>query len=130
MKNKLDSIEDFLDYLPDDERDIADYLRELILDAIPDCREKFIGGIPVYFRHGKICYIRPAAIPRGNVPAYGVQIGFFQGYRMTNDDRYLEKGRRVRVFTKIFAECCEVDPARIRSLLFEATVFDQEETAD
>ena len=56
------SVEEFLDCLPDDERAIVEILRELILDCIPDGQERLTQSTPHYYRHSQVCYIRAAAI--------------------------------------------------------------------
>ena len=119
------SVEELLDHLPADERRICEFLRQLVLDNIPQCTEKLSYNVPYYYRHSRICYIWPAAVARGNVPQYGVQLGFCQGSLLTDEERWLERGRRKKVYTKTYADVGEIEVAVIKAFLFEAVEIDE-----
>lgn len=121
----FNSVEEFLDYLPDDERIIADYLRSIVLDCIPDVREKLAYNVPYYYRHSRICFIWPSSVPWGNVPQYGVQLGFCNGNLLTDSDQYLEKGGRKKVYVKTFVSIEEIETDYLRAFLFEAIEVDE-----
>ena len=121
----FNSVEELLDFLPGDERRTCEFLRRLVLDTIPQCTERLSNNIPSYYRHSRICYIWPAAAARGNVPQYGVQLGFFQGSLLTDEERWLERGRRIKVFTKTFADIDEIEVDVIKAFLFEAVEIDE-----
>jgi hypothetical protein len=125
QKLNFSSIEDFLSYLPDDEEVIVEYLRNIVLECIPDVREKLSYNVPYYYRHSRICFIWPSSVPWGNVPQYGVQLGFCNGNLLTDDDHYLEKGRRKKVYIKTFAEKSEIDVNLIKAYLYEAVEIDE-----
>ncbi|MEZ4825078.1 MAG: DUF1801 domain-containing protein [Bacteroidia bacterium] len=126
MQNvKFQSVDEFLDYLPENERIMVDILREIIFECIPECREKLSYNVPYYWRNRRVCFLWPASVPWGNVKLNGVQLGFCEGYKMNDDLGYLEKGNRKQVYTKTFMKPEEIDPDLIRVYLFEAVTVDQ-----
>jgi len=122
---KFDSVEDFLDYLPDYERKIVDILRTILLDSIPGCTEKLSYNVPYYYRHSRICFIWPSSIPWGNVKMNGVQLGFCNGYLLQDDINYLEKGKRKQVYIKTFQDIKEVDVDLVKTYIFDAVEVDE-----
>ena len=120
------TVEDFLEYLPDDERIIVESLRSIILDTVPDIREKLTYNVPYYYRYSRICFIWPSSVPWVNVPQYGVQLGFCRGDLLGNEYGFLEKGRRKRVYIKTFAQPDELNTDLVRAYLFEAVVIDEQ----
>ncbi len=45
---------------------------------------------------------------------------------LNDDDYYLERGGRKQVFTKTFVDTSEIDVDRVKSLIYEAVVVDEE----
>ena len=119
------NVEEFLDYLPEKERAVVDYLREIIFECIPECEEKLSYNVPYYYRHARICFLWPASVPWGNVKMDGVQLGFCKGYLLQDDINYLEKGSRKQVFSKTFFTIEDIDVDLLRSYLFDAVEVDE-----
>lgn len=122
----FENVDEFLDYLPEQERAIVEYLREIIFDCMPDCAEKLSYNVPYYFRHRRICFIWPSAVPWGKVKLDGVQIGFCNGHLLQDDLGYLEKGSRKQVYSKTFMNIADVDVDLLKVYIFEAAVVDEE----
>ncbi len=120
------NIHELLSYLPDEELRIVEPLRELALECIPGVKEKLAYNVPFYYRYSRICYIWPACVPWGGGDKKGVQFGFCKG-NLLSDPSYLDIGTRKEVFTKTFNSTKEIDWERLRQLLFEAVVIDEEE---
>jgi len=120
------NVEEFLDYLPDNERDIIDYLREIIQECIPECSEKLSYNVPYFSKHSRICFIWPASVPWGNVKMSGVQLGFCRGNLLHDDINYLEKGNRKQVYSKTFFEIEDIDVDILRAYLFDAVEVDDQ----
>lgn len=120
------NVEDLISFLPDDEAKIAVRLREIILECIPDAKEKLSYNVPFYSRYTRICYIWPGSVPWGCKTKKGVDIGFCRG-NLLSDASYLDKGNRKQVFTKTFYSTKEIDVEVLRQLLYEAVVVDEEE---
>lgn len=119
------TVDDFLDYLPEHERPIVDLLRELILDCIPDVKEKLSYNVPFYKRHSNICFIWPASVPWGKHRQEGVRLGFTKGYLMNDDLNYLDKGERKQVYMKDFTKLEEIDIDLLKAYIFEAILVDE-----
>ncbi|MDX1641781.1 MAG: DUF1801 domain-containing protein [Balneolaceae bacterium] len=83
-------MDEFLDFLPDDERSIVHYLRDLVLSTLHPIEEKLAYNVPFYYGQSRICYIWPASIPWGGVN-HGVILGFCRGYLLSDDIGYLKK---------------------------------------
>ena len=120
------TVDEFLDYLPENEKRIVDYLREIIIECIPDCDEKLSYNVPYYSKYSRICFIWPASVPWGKVKMNGVQLGFCKGYLLNDDINYLEKGNRKQVFSKTFFDIKEIDLDLLRAYLFDAIEVDMQ----
>jgi hypothetical protein len=118
------NIDEFLIFLPENELEIVQYLRQLIRDSIPECREKLAYNVPFYYKHSRICFIWPPSVPWGNVKIKGVQLGFCNGYLLKDESNYLEKGNRKQVTWKAFTSVNEIDSELLRSFIHEATLID------
>ena len=122
---KFRSVDECLDHLPPGELKIVERLRNLILECIPDAKEKLSYNVPYYFRHARICYIWPGSVPWGKTAKEGVELGFCKGY-LLSDTSYLETANRKEVFTKTFHHLRDISTDMLRQLLYEAVLIDEE----
>ncbi len=120
------NVDEFLDYLPDKERVIVDYLREIVFECIPECKEKLSYNVPYFSKHTRICFIWPASVPWGNVKMNGVQFGFCRGNLLHDGIDYLEKGNRKQVYSKTFFNIEGIDVDLLKAYLFEAVELDEQ----
>jgi hypothetical protein len=121
---KFQSFVEFWDFLPENERIIADVLRQIILTQLPEyCKERLAYNVPYYYGNRRICMIWPASIPMGGVRR-GVLLGFSQGNRLEDMKGYLNHGTNKQVYYKIFNSVDEIDEPAIVSILNEAVNFD------
>ncbi len=126
MQNvSFNSLEEFYDYLPDDEKKVLEFLRKIIYDCIPEITEKLSYNVPFFKRNSNICFLWPASVTWGGVKQIGVRMGFTKGYLLTDEENYLDKGGRKNVYWKDFESIKEVDVDMIRALLFESLELDQ-----
>jgi hypothetical protein len=123
---KFRNIDEFLENLPDNERVIVDFLRAMVLDCIPECKEKLAYNVPFYYRHSRICFIWPPSVPWGNTAIKGIQFGFCNGYLLRDEKQYLEKGSRKLVYWKEYSQLKEIDTDLLRTFLFEAVEIDEQ----
>lgn len=123
------SIEEFLEYLPDDERIIVERLRKIIFSTIPAIHEKLSYNVPYFALNRNICFIWPSSIPWGNVRTKGVRFGFTNGHLLSNLDGYLEKAHRKQVCWRDLYLVQDINIEIIRSLLIEAALLDEEREA-
>ena len=120
------NINEFLAFLPQEELNVLEQLREIVLNCIPDVKEKLAYNVPFYYRHSRICFIWPGSVQWGKTEKKGVELGFCKGY-LLSDPSYLEKGGRKEVFIKTFYKAKEVDADTVAQLIYEAVVIDEHE---
>ncbi|WP_367757498.1 DUF1801 domain-containing protein [Flavobacterium sp. WC2430] len=113
------SIDEFLDQLPEEEIEIVLFLRKIILECMPDLKEKLAYNVPFYYRHSRICYIWPASVPWGKVTT-GVAIGFCKG------DNFLDETFATAKFASklIFTSTQEIDVESLKQQIYEAVLID------
>jgi hypothetical protein len=122
--NKITSLVQLFDRLPEHERIMVDVLRQIVIENLPThCKEKLAFNVPYFYGHKGICIIWPASIPRGGIKQ-GVLLGFWQGNKMNDEDRYLSHGTNKKVFYKIYKDVEEIDEPAIVKLLKEAVLID------
>ncbi len=120
------SVDEFLDFLSNEELKLVQHLRQIILECIPACQEKLAYNVPFYYRHSRICFIWPSSIPWGKVKEEGVMLGFSKGNQLNDELDYLEKGERKQVYTKTFFTIKDIDIDLIKTYLFEAVALDEQ----
>lgn len=125
QKLRFSEIADLLAYLPQPERETIEYLRMLIFETLPECREKFAYSVPFYYRHSRICFLWPGSVPWGKVAEGKVALGFTQGHLLDNSMGYLEKANRKHVYTITIAAPDEVDEGLVKMYLLDALDLDQ-----
>ena len=126
MQNvSFNSIDEFLDFLPEDELKITLALRKIILECIPHVTEHLTFNVAYYKRKRGICFIWPASILWGNKKSYeGVRLGFMYGYLLNDEAGYLDKGNRKQVYYRDFITIRDLDIDLIKSYFFEAAEID------
>lgn len=123
---KIKSLVQLYELLPDEERIMVDMLRQLILSVLPSyCKEKISFGVPYFYGKKGICIVWPATVPRGGIRK-GVLFGLWYGNRLKDPDNYLTHGTNKQIFYKIFLSPDEIQPRKIIKLLKEAVKLDKE----
>ncbi len=121
------NIDEFFEFIPENELKIVDALRQLIFSCIPDCKEKLSYNVPFYRKYSGICFIWPSSVTWGNVKQpSAVRLGFTKGYLMRDEINYLDKGERKQVYWKDFTDIKEIDADLLKSYLFEAMLVDEQ----
>ena len=125
MSEKIISMLQLFERLPDDERIIVDVLRQIVKENLPStCKEKLAFNVPYFYGKRGICIIWPSTIPRGGIKQ-GVLLGFWQGRKLRDEDSYLTHGTNKKIFYKIFHDVNEIDEDAIVKLLKEAVKVDR-----
>lgn len=123
QKLSFRDIGDFFDYLPRDEERVATSLRNIILETVPELKEKLAYNVPFYYLRRRICYIWPSSIPWGGlVPGSGVALGFVNGRQIAAD--YLTGGGGRDVRYRLFMKPGDIDRHLVQDLLIEAVQRD------
>jgi hypothetical protein len=124
---RFSSVDEFLDYLPDDELKITERLRKIIFDCAPHIKEKLSYNVPFYKINKGMFFIWPASVLWGKSKTYtGVRFGFQQGYQLTNETDYLDKGDRKQVYYKDYKNLKEIDTDLLKSYVYEAIAVDEQ----
>jgi hypothetical protein len=128
MQNlRFGSVEEFLDFLPEEELKLVELLRKIIFNCAPGITEKLSYNVPFYKMHKGIFFIWPASVLWGNKQTYkGVRFGFQQGFLMADDTGYLEKGERKQVYWHDYPTIKEVDIELLKAYVFEALLIDEQ----
>jgi hypothetical protein len=95
---------DFAWALPQEERLIFQYLRNLILETEPRLQEKMNYGVPYFVRNRMVCFIWPVSAP--NAPTAKnqtlndtiVSLGFCHGNKLSNEQVILLSEGRKQVY--------------------------------
>jgi hypothetical protein len=120
-------VDEFLEFLPADERKVVDVLRNIIFNCIPGVTEKLSYNVPFYKKHMNICFIWPASVLWGKKKTYsGVRMGFTYGNLLNDETGYLDKSDRKQVYMRDFIKISDIDVDLLKSFIFEAAMIDEE----
>lgn len=127
MQNvNFNSIIEFFEYLPEDEREISLLLQDVIKATLPQIKEKLSYNVPFYKLNKTICFIWPASIFWGKTKSYdGVRLGFTYGYLIDPNSTYLDLGNRKYGAWIDFKSVEEIDVQKIVSFLNESAKVDE-----
>jgi len=116
---KYVNVEEMVAALPKEERVLVNRLRALVAECIPKAEEKayYDWAVPFYKHNKLICYIWP-------YQSKGVQLGFNQGYRMSNEDGVLLSEGRKQVYVMYIKSMKDLNEKQVRALLYEASMID------
>ncbi len=121
------SVDDFLEYLPEDELQIVEFLRKIVFYCLPYCTEKLAYNVPYYRVNQNICFIWPASVKWGKKETYqGVRFGFTNGNLLHDEINYLNQGNRKQVCWKDFTSISEIDVDLLKAYIFEAALIDEQ----
>ena len=122
---KIKSLVQLYELLPENEKIIVDVLRHIVIDTLPKyCKEKISFNVPYFYGKKGICIIWPSTIPRGGIKE-GVLFGFWYGNRLDDVDKYLIQGTNKQIFYKIYKTPKEINQRKIVRLLKEAVRVDK-----
>jgi hypothetical protein len=127
MQNvRFHNIDEFLDFLPENELRLVNALRQIVFNCIPMVTEGLAYNVPYYKMYRNICFIWPASVLWGKKQTYeGVRFGFKNGNLLQDEIGYLDKGDRKQVYWKDFKDIKEIDVDLLNSYLFEAVIIDE-----
>jgi uncharacterized protein len=111
-------VDEYIESLPDEKREIAEQLREMILTIIPNVQEKLSFKIPFYHYHGMFCYL--------NQVKDGIDLGLCRGKDLIDVLPQLEQGNRVMVASVIIRNKKEIQTKKIQDVLLTAANWQEE----
>lgn len=119
------SFSELIGFLPENQLEIFEQLRFLVLDTLPSVQERLSYNVPFYRIHKGICYIWPGAVSWGSKILDGVEFGFNYGYLLADEANYLDRGNRKQVYNKRFMSPDEINEDLLRAYLIEAAEIDE-----
>ncbi len=111
-------VDEYIESLPDEKREIAELLREMILTLIPHVQEKLSFKIPFYHYHGMFCYL--------NEVKDGIDLGLCRGKDLVDVLPQLEQGKRVMVASVIVRSKKEIQTKQIEEVILTAANWQEE----
>jgi hypothetical protein len=111
-------VDEYIESLPDEKREIAEQLREMILTIIPNVQEKLSFKIPFYHYHGMFCYLKQVKD--------GIDLGLCRGKDLIDVLPQLEQGNRVMVASVIIRNKKEIQTKKIQDVLLTAANWQEE----
>ncbi len=118
LQPKFRDVDEMLDFIPEDELIMTLHLRELILQTVPEIKEKLSYNVPFYSLKKGICFIWPASVIWGNKKTYsGVRFGFSYGNRLNDHRKILDRGSRKQVYWIDFQELSAIQ--NFKSILID-----------
>jgi hypothetical protein len=131
---KTTDIDELIATLPRNEQVLVKRLRALVIECIPQAKEKAYDGMamPFYTRNRLICFILPPSVsiePGGATKKEnnrGVSLGFNQGKLMSNESGALLTEGRKQIAAMYFNHPDDINEKQIRALLFEAAMIDEQ----
>ncbi|MGV3598668.1 MAG: DUF1801 domain-containing protein [Bacteroidota bacterium] len=119
----MNSVEEYISLLPDDERLVAARLRSIILETSPKFTEKLSYGVPYFYINSRVCFIWPASSPL-SIHKQGVQLGFCRGNQLSNSHGIMNMADRKVVGIVLYNHLNEINEDLVKELLFEAIELD------
>lgn len=121
----FNSFSELLAFLPEDQLEIFEILREMVLSTVDGIEERLSFNVPFYRLRKGICYIWPGAVSWGNKTWEGVEFGFNYGYLLADEANYLDRGNRKQVYNKRFFSPSEINLELLSAYLLEAAEMDE-----
>ena len=121
------NVDEFLEFLQEDELKTVKLLRQIIFDCVPNITEKLSYNVPFYKKNKGMFFIWPASILWGKKKSYsGVRFGFQQGYLLRDDLNILLKGNRKQVYYLDFLNLIDIDIDILKTYIFDAVLVDEQ----
>jgi Domain of unknown function (DU1801) len=124
---KVRSVEECLALLPPGELELTEEFRALVMECVPQAKERISFNVPFYKLRKDICFIWPASVLWGKTKTYdGVRFGFTYGNLLIDEHGFLEKGGRKQVYWHNFTRLTAKDMTVLQQLLYQAVLVDGE----
>ena len=121
------NVDEFLEFLTEDEIKTVNLLRKIIFDCVPNINEKLSYNVPFFKKNKGMFFIWPASVLWGKKKSYsGVRFGFQQGYLLRDDLNILIKGNRKQVYYLDFLNSNDINIAVLKTYIFDAVLVDEQ----
>ena len=123
----MQTVDAFIEDLPEGEKLIVKRLRSLVLNLDHRLQEKLSYGVPYYRHHRSILFIWPASHVPVQKPAAvptEVSLGFCYGNLLSNEQGLLLKENRKQVYVIRFKSVREINEQVLSEIIQEAILVD------
>ena len=111
-------VDAYLDNLSETQQVIAERVRRLLFNLVPEIQEKLSFKIPFYHYFGMFCYIN-------TIPG-GIDLGFCRGKDLTGEFPSLEgKGRAIVASVSLYA-VSDIHKKEVREIIVAAALWNAE----
>jgi len=116
----MNATELYIQNLPENQRFMTEFLRQIILDTSPKIREDFKYGLPFYYSKGPFCYL--------NKQKTNVYLAFYWGKLLPDYALYFDPDERkmIKSITFTSIEMIEEKIPLLQQILKAALVVDSE----
>ena len=112
------SVDEYIESLPHDKREIAELIRELILSNVPGIAEKLSFKIPFYHYFGMFMYL--------NNTKEGIDVAFCRGKDLTEQFPQLTTKQRAIVATVCIRNKKDIASQHLREIIVAAASWNEE----
>lgn len=114
----MKAVDEYIESLPDDRREICEMIRELILSSVPGIEEKLSFKIPFYHYFGMFLYL--------NNTKEGIDVAFCRGKDLLEEfPQLITKGRAI-VATLCIQNKKEISTYNLRDIIVAAAAWNEE----
>ncbi len=114
----MKKVDEYIEALPDERRELAEILREMIIENVPGIEERFSFKIPFYHYFGMFMYLN-------NTPK-GVDVAFCRGKDLLEAFPQLELKSRAAIATITVTSKKDISSFGIRELIINAAAWNEE----
>lgn len=108
----------YIESLPDDQRELTEKLRDIILEEVAAVEERFSFGIPFYHYFGMFCYLHPVD--------EGVDLCFCRGKDLVEAFPLLERRKRAIMASLLIRNLKDIQLKEVRHTLQAAAAWNEE----
>lgn len=112
------SVDEYIESLPDERREICEIVRELILENVPGIIEKLSFKIPFYHYFGMFMYI--------NNTKEGIDVAFCRGKDLLKEFPQLNIKNRATIATITIQNKNDIKKFNLRPLIVTAAAWNEE----
>lgn len=112
------AVDDYIDALPDERRDLCEKIREMIFSLVPNIEERFSFKIPFYHYFGMFLYLSNTAD--------GITVSFLRGKDLVGLFPVLSLKGRTIVASVCITTKSEIHSKQLQEIILTAAAWNQE----
>lgn len=112
------AVDEYIENLPDEKRELGQLLRELILSLVPDVEERFSFKIPFYHYFGMFIYL--------NNTKEGIDVAFCRGKDLVELFPQLHTKGRAIVATVLIEKRADIYSQQLKEIILTAAAWNKE----